>query len=377
MCPSRNLERTKRAEQGTIKVKITGGGQKCPKQWKKFLSDGENKTQLAGYLLKEWSIDSYASRIGTRKIFFALGSNCYRLLVISGKVLCEEVEELQSSHEEADTKILLHAKHAAESGERVVIIKSPDTDVFILACHLQNQIPAKLLFMKKARTRTIFLDIPNVVDRAGPELCHALPGLHAFTGCDSTSSFNGKGKPPSLKLCRDDSAACQAMSVLGRKFESEATSFLACEKFVCRLYGCRDVDDVNECRYRIFCTKNSPTNTLPPCQDALHKHTMRANYQAAIWCRALEPRPELPSPIHHGWGRTADGIKVDWMSLPSAPKALLELIICGCTGNCTTGHCSCKQNAISCTEACHYGSSCENPHNVWEDPDDIDEDHDD
>ena len=91
-----------------------------------------------------------------------------------------------------------------------------------------------------------------MVGRASPELCDALPGLHAFTGCDSTSSFNSKGKKAPLKLSRDDSAACQAMSVLGRRFELEATSFLACEKFVCGLYGCPDVDDVNECRCRIF-----------------------------------------------------------------------------------------------------------------------------
>ena len=39
----KNPERAKHASQGTLKVEITGGGQKCPKQWKKFLSSGENK----------------------------------------------------------------------------------------------------------------------------------------------------------------------------------------------------------------------------------------------------------------------------------------------------------------------------------------------
>ena len=283
----------------------------------------------------------------------------------NGKVVCNEVTELQSSLEEADTRILLHAKHASESGERVVVIKSPDTDVFILASHLQNQLPAKLLFMKKAKTRTIFLDIPNIVERVGPDLCDALPGLHAFTGCDSTSCFAGKGKKAPLKLCRDDSTACQAMSLLGRSFELEATSFLTCEKFVCKLYGCTNVDDVNECRYRIFCTKKSPTNTLPPCQSALNKHTERANYQAAIWRCALDPRPELPSPVHHGWLPMVDGIEVDRDAVPPAPKALLELIICGCTENCTTRHCTCHRNAIPCTDACHCVNTCENPTMFW------------
>ncbi|KAG1659868.1 LIM domain-containing protein jub [Nymphon striatum] len=32
------------------------------------------------------------------------------------------------------------------------------------------------------------------------------------------------------------------------------------------------------------------------------------------------------------------------MSLPPALEALLQLILCGCMGNCTTGHCTCKRN---------------------------------
>ena len=44
-------ERAKRASVGAVKVNITGGGQKCPKQWKKFLSSGENKRMLTRFLL--------------------------------------------------------------------------------------------------------------------------------------------------------------------------------------------------------------------------------------------------------------------------------------------------------------------------------------
>ena len=34
------------------------------------------------------------------------------------------------------------------------------------------------------------------------EFCGALIGLHAFTGCDSVSSFTGKGKTKSLKIMK-------------------------------------------------------------------------------------------------------------------------------------------------------------------------------
>ncbi len=47
--------------------------------------------------------------------------------MIIGKVVCEEIPELNSNHEEADTKLLLHAKHASETGEASIVIKSFDT----------------------------------------------------------------------------------------------------------------------------------------------------------------------------------------------------------------------------------------------------------
>lgn len=134
----KNLEMEKRSNEGVVKIKIIGSSQKCPKQWKKYLSSGENKSELAQFLLKEWSQNKYKDLIGNRNLFFAVELKCFRLSVTDDKVLCEEISELGSNHEEADTKLLLHAKHAADSGESTVIIKSQDTDVAILAFHFSN-----------------------------------------------------------------------------------------------------------------------------------------------------------------------------------------------------------------------------------------------
>jgi hypothetical protein len=46
----------------------------------------------------------------------------------------QDVSELQCDHEEADTSLLLHSKHAAEAHDRI-IVKTPDTDVLVL-CRL-------------------------------------------------------------------------------------------------------------------------------------------------------------------------------------------------------------------------------------------------
>lgn len=124
----------------------------------------------------------------------------------------------------------------------------------------------------------------------------------------------------------------------------------------------------------MFASKQSQSHCLPPCQDALKQHTMRANYQAAVWRRALVANPNVPSPDGRGWIVQEGHIQLNWMSLPPAPAALLDLIMCGYTGKCSTGHCTCQRNGISCTDACMCGDQCQNPHNVWEDPEENDED---
>ena len=151
------------------------------------------------------------------------------------------------THEEADTKILLHAKHASENGESTILIISPDTDVAILACHFCSEIPARLFVSKKEKTRTIYLEITAISNATGRSVCNALPGLHAFTGSDSTSAFSGRGKKSPLKLCMKNSAACAAMASLGCTFD-KGIPFSACESFVCSLYGKPKLNDVNECR---------------------------------------------------------------------------------------------------------------------------------
>ena len=48
----KNTERGMRASKGTVQVKIAQGSQKCPRQWKKLLSLGKNKTHLNHFLFK-------------------------------------------------------------------------------------------------------------------------------------------------------------------------------------------------------------------------------------------------------------------------------------------------------------------------------------
>ena len=67
----------------------------------------------------------------------------------------ESVLELACSHEEADTRMILHANHAFAKNYKTVVIDTPDTDVFIIAlyhsCHINRSLYIKTGVKNKRR----------------------------------------------------------------------------------------------------------------------------------------------------------------------------------------------------------------------------------
>ena len=131
------------------------------------------------------------------------------------------------------------------------------------------------------------------------------------------------------------------------------------EKFTCAWYGASaTTSDINECRYRMFCTKKGEIDShqLPPSRDCLRKHIERANYQTCIWRLSLETCPSVPSPHGHGWlisnSGDVDQIQVDWMTGLPAPVAVLELLSCQCKKACDLLSCPCALNGLKCTDMC-------------------------
>ena len=54
-----NPEREQHGAGGSIQIAIHHSNQKCPTQWKKYLSDGSNKTNRACFLGQEWQKSEY------------------------------------------------------------------------------------------------------------------------------------------------------------------------------------------------------------------------------------------------------------------------------------------------------------------------------
>ena len=118
---------------------------------------------------------------------------------------CENVLSLRSDHEEADTRLLLHAKHAAETHNRIVI-QSPDTDVAVLsAAHFQSLGCNELWFKTGVKDKSRCIPIHTLAAKLGSQLCNSLLPLHALTGCDSNSALCGVGKKKAFTtLCTSE-----------------------------------------------------------------------------------------------------------------------------------------------------------------------------
>ena len=116
----------------------------------------------------------------------------------------EFTEPLACSHEEADTRLLLHAKHASSSISQV-IIHSPDTDVLVLCTtHFESIGCEELWFKTGVRDHLCYVPVHRLREKLGQKLCRCLPAFHALTGCDTTSALAGVSKKEGVgKLSRN------------------------------------------------------------------------------------------------------------------------------------------------------------------------------
>ena len=74
---------------------------KIQKQWRSFRSEAHNKTMLIEFIAEEWKSNDSKAMISNKTLYVTCGEKCWKI------TRCETflVNELQSSQEEADTRI--------------------------------------------------------------------------------------------------------------------------------------------------------------------------------------------------------------------------------------------------------------------------------
>ena len=196
----KNAERSRREKDTSVRF-TSFLPEHVVKQWAKFLKSSYNERTLIMFLLSEWKKEKHGSKLGGKELFLAFDEQCLKLT----RDGCEEIDHLNSSQEEVDTRMLLHAKDIASQGFTSIVIHTPDTDVPIITLGVSMQIHANIYLKNgvKNNVRIISLSLlrqqlkiylPASSNRAVSDICEALVSLHALTGCDSVSAFPRKGK---------------------------------------------------------------------------------------------------------------------------------------------------------------------------------------
>ncbi|KAL8561151.1 hypothetical protein ACOMHN_054522 [Nucella lapillus] len=319
-----------------------------PKNWQNFLRVDSNKTELFRFLsaaLLEWFDQE------DKQLVITDGE-----AVLSKPLLPDLTSLAPCNHEEADSRMLLHASHAAQHGHHAILIRTVDTDVVVLAVSLAQELqPEDKLWLAFGTGQSFrYLAAHEIAAGLGREKARALPIFHALTGCDTVSSFAKRGKKTAWAVWTVLPELTEALLLLfsaPRDIPDDAMRII--ERFVILLYDrtskCTDID---KARRKIFARKNN-VQLIPPTKADLEEHVKRAVYQGGhVWGQILLPAPELPPPTNWGWSRTGEGQYTPyWSRLPEAAYSCIELVSCKCKKGCVR-RCKCKKAALQCTALC-------------------------
>ena len=258
--------------------------------WKRFIAIEDNKASLAHFLSTE--ISKRYSGSPRYELVISGGFNDIQR-VWSSDLSRDDFLGLASTHEEADTRIVLHAKDAAHRGYRQVNVLCRDTDVLVLLLAHKEELCEDIWMFSGTSRRKQYIPVHKI--QLPEEKKKSLLAFHAITGCDTTNQFAGIGKQSAWKAF--EGCSLELLRHLGDEIPPNTSVLADAEAFVCQLYS-KDTGktSINKARSSAFRKAKNKLDTLPSTQDALRLHITRSNYQTLIWKKALEPCPLLPKP---------------------------------------------------------------------------------
>ena len=118
------------------------------------------------------------------------------------------------------------------------MIKSNDTDVVVIALALFNQLELEKLnvvFGKGKHYQVI--PVHTICNTLGVDKCSSLLLFHSLTGCDSTTSLLGIGKPTAWKnWLASTETVLSALTALTMNLQENVNDVATAEMFISSMY---------------------------------------------------------------------------------------------------------------------------------------------
>ena len=116
----------------------------------------------------------------------------------SASTMGRDIESLKSDHEEADTRIILHAKEASDTG-------------YVRLVRFANELCQEIWIQTGNFKSPKFINVHQIYIQN--IMRESLLGFHSIKGCDTVSQFRGYGKKKSWKVFEKHSELLKNLDV--------------------------------------------------------------------------------------------------------------------------------------------------------------------
>ena len=178
------------------------------------------------------------------------------------------------NHEEADSRMVLHVIDSLQRSFNTVAIRTVDTDVIVILIGefhaIHEAYPNASIWIAFGTGKNFcYYHINTMYANLGKDKSRCLPVFHAFTGCDSTSSFFGKTKKSIWAAWNCFPQMSDAFLLIANnpfyQVDLESPYFQLLEHFTVIVYDkTSGLKSVNEARKELFCKRNKSLEKLPP-----------------------------------------------------------------------------------------------------------------
>ena len=241
-----------------------------------------------------------------------------------------------------------------------ISVKTVDSDVVILCLAyagitIQNGVKNYVVIYGPKQKK---IDIVDNYNKFGADICKALPFYHAFTGCNTVSSFYKVGKTKfwviwQSKIKAGDNSLTNIFRRLSNcPLDIQIDDFNALCNFVYEAYGLTKASSFKSRRTdQLIFTPNINLRALVPSPSGILQHIKRACIQAGYLWKLCELEIVIPNPIEWGWKVIPDGFFVPRWQDENVADLTGVLSLCTCVkGVCTS--CSCSKAGVKCLIYC-------------------------
>ena len=205
------------------------------------------------------------------------------------------------------------------------------------------------LYLKLARPNPIWYNILSLIEHLTIDICKALPYFYAFTGCDTVSSFNGKGKCTFFDTWMESKKKndlTKTFIKLGNMPELINSDDRNTLKFLVKTVYFGNVKDIENIslkemrKHQFIKSTSNDLKKIAPSSNALNMHSLRAAHTAGFeWVECLYD-VLVPDPSVRGYVLKDDMFVPKWLSKVSTFNVAEFLQTCKCkTAKCVTCKC--------------------------------------